>query len=112
MAALVGTRGGGSALVKGVAGGAAVLAASGTGNALAQGETEFTLTASEVDWDVGGGRLVKASAYNGTVPGPTLRVAARTPFSITVNNRLLVPTTLHLHGCHTCDNFYDGVALL
>ena len=75
-------------LLKGAAGGAAgLLVAGSAGKALASSaakaaakplhggggdDPSYTLTAAPVDWNVGGGRLVSAWAFNGTVPGPTL----------------------------------------
>ena len=87
-AALVAARGGGSALIKGAVGGAAALAASSAGNALANGVAAYTLTASAVTLLVGGGKTVNAYAYNGTVPGPTLRARAGDTIQITVVNSL------------------------
>lgn len=113
-AALVGTRAGGSALVRGVAGGAAALIASGAGNALAAGVSSYTLTASEVNWPVRGGRTASAYAYSvdgglPTVPGPMLEATEGDLLQITVVNNLTVPTTVHWHGVHTVPNNMDGV---
>src|SRR3972149_5720875 len=77
-AALVAARGAGSALVRGAGGGAGALAASGAGTVEAHGGRSYTLTASQVDWPVGGGMTAHAWAYSvgggdPTVPGPTLR---------------------------------------
>src|SRR3972149_2624497 len=79
-AALVAARGAGGALVRGAGGGGGGLAlgASGAGTVEAHGGRSYTLTASQVDWPVGGGMTAHAWAYSvgggdPTVPGPTLR---------------------------------------
>lgn len=108
-AALVATRAGGNALVKGAAAGAAALVASSAGNAQAQGTRSYTLVPSEVSWDVGNGQLVKAYAYEGTVPGPTIRAREGEILQITVVNNLSVPTSVHWHGVHPIPNAMDGV---
>lgn len=113
-AALAATRGGGNTLLTGAAGGAAALLASSAGEALAQGVRSYTLTASAVNWTVGGRITVPAYAYslNGgapTVPGPTIRATAGETLQITVVNRLAVPTTVHWHGVHAIPNGMDGV---
>lgn len=46
----------------------------------------------------GKARATEVWTYNGTVPGPTLRLRQGDPVSITVENRLAEPTTIHWHG--------------
>jgi plastocyanin len=69
---------------------------------------EFTLTAQEVDWQLMPGTTVKAWTYNGTVPGPELRVTEGDLVRVTLQNRLPVPTTIHWHGVDV-PNAMDGV---
>lgn len=107
-AALVGGRAGGGALVKGVAGGAAALVASGAGSALAQGVRSLSIVPSEVRWDVGNGQIVQAYAYEGVVPGPTIRAREGETLQITLLNNLFPPTTIHWHGVPV-PNAMDGV---
>ncbi len=64
----------------------------------------FTLTAAPTT--VAGRR---AFAYNGTVPGPQLRVTQGDRVRVTLVNRLPVATTLHWHGIRV-PNAEDGVA--
>ncbi len=45
-----------------------------------------------------GGETVEGYAYNGSVPGPTLRARVGDTLVATVINRLDVPTTVHWHG--------------
>ena len=46
---------------------------------LPDGTKQFDLTAEIVDWEVEPGKTVQAWTYNGTVPGPTIKVARRRP---------------------------------
>ncbi|SDP13569.1 Multicopper oxidase with three cupredoxin domains (includes cell division protein FtsP and spore coat protein CotA) [Arthrobacter sp. ok909] len=46
------------------------------------------------------GRQATALGYNGTSPGPTLRLRAGDVLSIRLTNRLAEPTNLHVHGLH------------
>lgn len=64
----------------------------------------FTLTARSA---VLGGQL--AYTYNGTVPGPELRVTQGDRVRVTLLNELPVATTLHWHGVRV-PNAEDGVA--
>ena len=59
---------------------------------------EFELTAQEVDWELFPGATVKAWAYNGTVPGPELRVTEGDLVRVVFTNQLAVPTAVHWHG--------------
>ncbi|MEZ5844360.1 MAG: multicopper oxidase family protein [Hyphomicrobiaceae bacterium] len=49
--------------------------------------------------------------YNGTVPGPTIRIARGGEIEATLVNGLDEATTIHWHGVHI-DNAMDGVAHL
>ena len=59
---------------------------------------DFMLTAEEVDWEIFPGTTVKAWTYNGTMPGPELRVNEGDQVRVTLVNRLTEPTTIHWHG--------------
>ncbi|MGI8586747.1 MAG: multicopper oxidase family protein [Chloroflexia bacterium] len=59
---------------------------------------EVTQIAGQTDW-----------AYNGTVPGPELRVTQGDRLRVTLLNHLPVATTLHWHGI-ALPNAEDGVA--
>jgi FtsP/CotA-like multicopper oxidase with cupredoxin domain len=69
----------------------------------------FTLTASEFDWEIQPGTTVRAWGYNGTVPGPELRVREGDLVRITLQNELPVATTIHWHGLHLTPEM-DGPA--
>ena len=63
----------------------------------ADGRLELTLTAALTDVVVAG-RQVRALAFNGTIPGPTLRVRPGDRIALTFSNALEAPTNLHTHG--------------
>ncbi|MET3141314.1 UNVERIFIED_ORG: FtsP/CotA-like multicopper oxidase with cupredoxin domain [Arthrobacter sp. UYEF10] len=46
------------------------------------------------------GRDATALSYNGSVPGPALFLSPGDLLEITLENRLAVPTNLHVHGLH------------
>ncbi len=59
---------------------------------------EYRLTARPADWDIGGGPTAPAWTYNGTVPGPELRVREGETLRVILHNELPEPTTIHWHG--------------
>ncbi len=69
---------------------------------------DVVLTARATQWDVGSGRRITAWTYNGTVPGPEIRVAAGDTLRVTLVNQLPEPTTIHWHGVPV-PNGMDGV---
>ena len=69
---------------------------------------EIVLTASATQWDTGSGRTVAAWTYNGTVPGPEIRLAAGDTVRVTLVNHLSEATTIHWHGVPV-PNGMDGV---
>ena len=66
----------------------------------------FGLRATMVRKQIGAA-TVKMLAYNGSVPGPTLKVQQGAEVAITVTNETDLPTTVHWHGIRL-DNRYDG----
>jgi len=76
---------------------------------LADGTKQFTLTARLVDWEVAPGKVVEAMSYNGTVPGPTLRVDVGDKVRVVLKNELPESTVIHWHGI-PIRNEMDGVA--
>ena len=74
----------------------------------ADGTKVFRLTASEVDWEIEPGKIVKAKAYNGVVPGPEIRVEVGDNVKIVLTNELPVSTNIHFHGIRV-PNSFDGV---
>jgi FtsP/CotA-like multicopper oxidase with cupredoxin domain len=73
---------------------------------LADGDS-FDLRIAPVAKTLGGHR-VRMLAYNGSIPGPTLRVPQGSEISVRVRNDADVEATVHWHGLRL-DNAYDGV---
>jgi FtsP/CotA-like multicopper oxidase with cupredoxin domain len=73
---------------------------------LAHGDT-YPLRIAPMVKQLGGDR-VRMLAYNGSVPGPTLRVRQGSEISVPVRNDGDVEATVHWHGLRL-DNAYDGV---
>lgn len=70
---------------------------------------EITLTASEFDWALMDDTIVRVWGYNGSMPGPEIRVREGDHLRITLRNELPAPTTIHWHGVNV-PNAMDGVA--
>ena len=68
----------------------------------------FDLQADPVLWNILDDVTVTAWAYNGTVPGPMIRVTEGDRVRINFTNNLPEPTTLHWHGLNV-PNAMDGV---
>ena len=75
---------------------------------LPDGTKEFDLTAQVVDWEVEPGKTVQAWTYNGTVPGPTIKVQPGDRVRVVLDNQLPQSTAIHFHGI-TTPNAMDGV---
>jgi manganese oxidase len=65
---------------------------------LPDGTKRFELTASVVDWEVRPGEIVKAWAYNGTVPGPRIDLDVGDHVQVELTNQLPIGTDIHWHG--------------
>jgi hypothetical protein len=68
----------------------------------------FELTASPVRWNILDNVKVTAWAYNGTVPGPMIRVTEGDKVRIVFKNQLPEATSIHWHGIPV-PNAMDGV---
>lgn len=76
----------------------------------ATGRTQrFELSVVETKWELLPGVTTQAVTFNGTVPGPLLRVTEGDALEIAVTNRLAQSTSVHWHGLHV-PNAQDGVA--
>ncbi|HUR23198.1 MAG TPA: multicopper oxidase domain-containing protein, partial [Acidimicrobiales bacterium] len=73
---------------------------------LADGDT-FELRIAAVAKTVGSD-VLRMLSYNGSIPGPTLRVRQGSEITVNVRNDADMPTTVHWHGLRL-DNRYDGV---
>ncbi|HLG08368.1 MAG TPA: copper oxidase [Gaiellaceae bacterium] len=68
----------------------------------------YELQTKPVRWEILPGTKVTAYTYNGTVPGPEIRVPYGQRVRILVKNDLPDPTTVHWHGI-AVPNAMDGV---
>lgn len=68
----------------------------------------FELTARPVRWPILNGVMVTAWTYNGTVPGPMIRVTEGDQVRVVVRNELPDATSIHWHGLPVPNNM-DGV---
>ena len=68
----------------------------------------FELTTKAVQWPILDDVSVTAWTYNGTVPGPMIRVTEGDQVRVIVKNELDDPTTIHWHGVEV-PNAMDGV---
>jgi FtsP/CotA-like multicopper oxidase with cupredoxin domain len=93
------------AILKGLAASSLLLRSGGPSAAEAQG---FRLTPQATEAPVGGASAIAVWAYNGTIPGPELRVRQGSRLKVVVENRLTVDTTVHWHGIRL-PNAMDGV---
>jgi multicopper oxidase len=65
------------------------------------------LVAGPIELDLAG-TVVRTVAYNGSVPGPEIRVRAGDELEVRLTNGLAAPTTIHWHGL-AIRNDMDGV---
>lgn len=73
------------------------------------GETkEFDISASPSEVEIYNGTKTKVWAYNGTIPGPQLRIELGDTLKINFTNNLPQETTIHFHGVRV-PNAMDGV---
>jgi len=75
---------------------------------IVNGEKVFNLTTQSVRWNILKDVTVTAWTYNGTVPGPLIRVTEGDKVKILVKNDLSEPTTIHWHGIQVPNNM-DGI---
>jgi len=68
----------------------------------------FEITAKPVKWNILDDVTVTAWTYNGTLPGPMIRVTEGDRVRVVVKNELNEPTTVHWHGIEV-PNAMDGV---
>ena len=67
----------------------------------------YDLTASVVKSKINGSE-VKMLAYNGTIPGPTIKVPQGVEITLNFTNNTDVDSTIHSHGIRL-ENKFDGV---
>lgn len=71
----------------------------------------FDITAQDITWDVAEGQTIAAMAYNGTVPGPEIRVTEGDKVRINFKNEMVQSTAIHFHGL-IIPNAVDGVPFI
>jgi FtsP/CotA-like multicopper oxidase with cupredoxin domain len=69
---------------------------------------EVAITAAETELPLIDGKPLRVWAYNGTVPGPTIRIRLGDTLRVTFTNQLPQETTIHWHGVRV-PNGMDGV---
>lgn len=69
----------------------------------------FEITCKEVEWEVAPGIMVPVWSYNGTVPGPMIRVKVGDKVRVVCQNELAESTSIHFHGVAGVPNAQDGV---
>lgn len=72
----------------------------------------YDLTAKVVQWEVKPGTRYEAWTYNGTVPGPELRIKQGETVKVRLKNELPESTSIHWHGIEMSDNSQDGVTFV
>jgi manganese oxidase len=72
----------------------------------------FNLETTVVQWEVAPGARYEAWTYNGTVPGPEIRVKQGETVKVRLKNSLPESTSIHWHGVEIADNKQDGVTFV
>jgi FtsP/CotA-like multicopper oxidase with cupredoxin domain len=62
---------------------------------------DYTIHIAPVSLEIGPNTVIKATGYNGSVPGPTLRFKEGDPVRIKVVNDSGYPNLIHWHGLYT-----------
>ena len=61
---------------------------------------DHTIRIAHVSHEIAPGKVIKTTAYNGSVPGPVLRLQEGRPVSINVVNDSGYPNLIHWHGLY------------
>lgn len=75
---------------------------------MVDGVKEFEITAQPTEWETEKGKKQVVWSYNGTVPGPQIRVKEGEKVRIVFHNQLPEDSVMHWHGLHV-PNEMDGV---
>jgi FtsP/CotA-like multicopper oxidase with cupredoxin domain len=87
-----------------MAGAAAAGLAAMTGGRVAHAQSsgarpaDRTIRTAPISLEIAPGKIIKTTGYNGTVPGPLLRLQEGKPVSINVVNESGYPNLIHWHG--------------
>ncbi len=83
-------------------GAASLFAMRSTGPARAQDRAtaaaDYSIKIAPISLEIAPGKIIKTTGYNGTVPGPVLRVKEGQPVRIEVANESGYPNLIHWHG--------------
>lgn len=61
-------------------------------------KADITIRISPVGMEVGPRRIIKTTGYNGSAPGPVLRLREGQPVTVEVFNETKIPELVHWHG--------------
>ena len=61
-------------------------------------KTDFTLEIAPIAVELAPNRIISTIGYNGTAPGPLLRMKEGVPVTVNVVNKTDVPEYVHFHG--------------
>ena len=70
-------------------------------------KVDHTIRIAPASLEIASGKIIKTTAYNGTVPGPALRLQEGKPVAINVINDSGYPNLIHWHGLYNPSNV-DG----
>ena len=65
---------------------------------LAASKADYTLRIGPVSAEIAKGKVIKTTGYNGTIPGPMLRMKEGKPVTIDIFNDTTWPELVHWHG--------------
>ncbi|MHB2205730.1 multicopper oxidase family protein [Methylobacterium sp. CM6257] len=65
-----------------------------------ESQADHTVRIAPVSHEIAPGKVIKTTAYNGTVPGPALRLQEGKPVRINVVNDSGYPNLIHWHGLY------------
>jgi FtsP/CotA-like multicopper oxidase with cupredoxin domain len=61
---------------------------------------KFDIVVAETQYEVAAGKFITAWAFNGSIPGPTLRVTQGDVVEATFHNKSTMAHSIHFHGIH------------
>jgi len=61
-------------------------------------KADVTIRISPVEWEVAPRKKIKTTGYNGSAPGPVLRLREGQPVTVDVFNETKIPELVHWHG--------------
>ncbi len=61
-------------------------------------KADLTIHISPVEWEIAPRKIIKTTGYNGSAPGPVLRLREGQPVTVDVFNETKIPELVHWHG--------------